>query len=134
MTLSKPVSDFRGVALCLHLSATGQTCFRVVLWHNDRELSVTLFEALDDHDVVAEWKQWASYFHLPKFVEREAGMLEGAEKHLGGLVLGRRTRLRRRGAAVSRRRPKAPLRRKAATTYTMQKFQTRILVNVLETP
>ena len=73
---------------------------------------MTLQEALDDHDIVADWHAWAKYFGLPKLVEREPGALEGCGEAIGAIVTGRGSKLRRRGAALSKRRPRILQRRK----------------------
>ena len=113
MHIGLPTASYQGVVLALETSASGRAFYRVKLWHpNDRELNVSLFEALESTDVVAEWKRWAEYFGLPKFIEREPGRLEGAERQIGQVKLGRANGLRRRGAAMSKRRPRVLSRRK----------------------
>ncbi len=112
MRLRLPTRAYRGVALSLDETPTGRAIYRVSLWHNDRDFRITLQEALDDRDIVAQWKSWASYFGLPKFIERTPGQLEGAEIRLGQLAIGAARVQRRRGAAISKRRGRLPLRRK----------------------
>ncbi len=112
MRVGIPALAYQGVVLSLLVSPAGHSLYRIGLRHNDPDLCVTLREAQDDGDIVAEWKHWARIFALPKFIEREPGLLEGGEPMLGALTLGRGLRLRRRGAALSKRRPRAPLRRK----------------------
>ena len=112
MNIDVPSRAYRGVVLTLDASVCGQSLYRISLWHHDADLVVTLAEASHDCDIVAEWKGWAKFFCLPKFVERDPGRLEGAEATLGALTLGRCERLRRRGATLSKRRPRALLRRK----------------------
>jgi hypothetical protein len=112
MKVGVPAANYRGVVLSLVDLADGRVFYRIALCHRDPDLNITLHEAHDDRDIVAEWKFWAKRFCLPKFIEREPGRLEGAERMLGPLTLGRRGQNRRRGAALSKRRPRAPLRRK----------------------
>ena len=115
MKVGVPAATYRGVVLSLVDLPSGQTFYRVRLAHRDPDLDVTLHEARDDRDIVAEWKFWARRFLLPKFIEREPGNLEGAERMIGAVTLGRGATRRRRGATLSKRRPRLPLRRKPAT-------------------
>ncbi len=103
---------YRGVVLTLDRDAAGHDAFRLSLWHPDRDFSVTLDEAGDDSNIVANWKAWAAYLGLPKFVERQPGQLEGAERRLGSLALGTARVLRRRGGTIAKRRGRLSLRRK----------------------
>ena len=103
---------YRGVVLTLDRDEAGRDAFRVSLWHPDRDFSVTLDEASDDSNIVASWKAWAAYLGLPKFIERQPGQLEGAERRLGALALGSARVLRRRGGTIAKRRGRQPLRRK----------------------
>lgn len=112
MKVGVPASNYRGVVLSLEDQPVGQTLYRIRLAHRDPDLDVTLHEARDDRDIVAEWKFWARRFLLPKFIEREPGHLEGAERMLGAVTLGRGGIRRRRGATLTKRRPRMPLRRK----------------------
>jgi hypothetical protein len=66
-----------------------------------------------DDDIVAEWKYYAAYFGLPKYIERQPGELEGADLRLGRVTLGRARPQRRRGAVITKRRPRILTRRKA---------------------
>ena len=98
--------------LTLDRDEAGRDAFRLLLWHPDRDFSVTLDEASDDSNIVASWKAWAAYLGLPKFIERQPGQLEGAERRLGALALGSARVLRRRGGTIAKRRGRQPLRRK----------------------
>ena len=113
MKLDVPARAYRGVLLSLDATASGEAVFRLRLLHRDPDLAVTLCEALDDRDIVADWTSWARFFGLPKLVERKRGEIECAEATCGGVWLGRAWKLRRRNATLSKRRPKAAMRRKS---------------------
>ena len=120
MHIGLATSAYSGIVLALETSASGRDFYRVKLWHpNDPDLTIALFEAFDSADVVAEWKRWAQYFSLPKFIEREAGKLEGAEQQIGQVMLGRAGVLRRRGATMTKRRPRVLARRKPPMRLTL---------------
>ena len=113
MRIGLATSAYKGVVLALESGDLGRDFYRVKLWHpHDQDLTISLFEAFDSADVVAEWKRWAQYFGLPKFIEREAGRLEGEERQIGQVKLGTAAALRRRGATMSKRRPRVLARRK----------------------
>ena len=59
MKLGVPAPNYKGVVLALLATDSGQSFYRVSLAHRDPDLSVTLHEAHDDSDIVAEWKFWA---------------------------------------------------------------------------
>jgi hypothetical protein len=112
MRIGIAASAYRGVALSLGSTRSGTTFYRVSLVHRDPDLGVELYAARHDRDVVAEWRAWATYFALPKLVEREPGRFETAEIQLGAVAIGHGLKLRRRGAALSKRRPRIRLRRR----------------------
>ena len=111
MRIGVAASAYRGVALSLDTTRSGATFYRVSLVHRDPDLGVELYTARHDHEVVAEWRAWASYFALPKLIERAPGRFETAEAQLGAVAIGQGPRLRRRGAALSKRRPRIRWRR-----------------------
>jgi len=112
MRLRLPTRAYRGVVLSLGEAVSGKVFYRISLWHADPDFTITLEEATDDRDIVAEWKSWAAHFALPKFIERSPGQLEGAETRLGAVAIGAARPSRRRGASISKRRGRLPLRRK----------------------
>jgi hypothetical protein len=124
MRIGLATSAYKGVVLALESGDTGRDFYRVKLSHpHDPDLTIALFEAFDSADVVAEWKRWAQYFSLPKFIEREAGRLEGAERQIGQVKLGTAAILRRRGATMSKRRPRVLARRKPPMANSFAGFQ-----------
>jgi hypothetical protein len=112
MRIGVAASAYRGVALSLDTTRSGATFYRVSLVHRDPDLGVELYTARHDHEVVAEWRAWAGYFALPKLIEREPGRFETAEARLGAVAVGHGPKLRRRGAALSKRRPRIRWRRR----------------------
>jgi hypothetical protein len=112
MRIGLMASAYRGVALSLVPTKAGGTGYRVSLVHRDRDLDIELHAALDEADGLAMWRDWATYFALPKLVERAPDCFETAAASLGALTLGPRPKLRRRGATLSKRRPSIRLRRR----------------------
>ena len=112
MQVGVPVSAYHGIVLSLTGDAFGRPFYKLSLRHADPDLSVELLQTHADDDIVAEWKYYAAFFGLPKFIERQPGELEGADLRLGRVTLGRARPQRRRGAAVSKRRPRVLTRRK----------------------
>ena len=72
------------------------------LVHRDSDLSVVLDEALDDADIIADWRLWARVLGRPALVEREIGQFEAA--------VGRSPKPSRASGALTRR--KRPLKRR----------------------
>ena len=103
MRVAVPVRAYRGVALSLLPDAAGGLSYRLDLLHADDDLSVTLDQAPDDRDILADWRLWSRFFGLPALVERETGLVEAADARLGGVVLN---------AAAARRAPRGRLRRR----------------------
>ncbi len=92
------------------------------LLHCDRDLDVELHTALDEAEALGVWGQWAGYFALPRLVERAPDCFEIAAAPLGALTIGPRPALRRRGAALSKRRPSIRLRRRLPRPRAMIVF------------
>lgn len=112
MRVAVPVHAYRGVALSLLSDAAGGLSYRLDLVHADDDLSVTLDQAADDRDILADWRLWSRFFRLPALVEREAGLIEAADARFGGLVLGEAAATRRAPRGRSQRRPMFLKRRK----------------------
>lgn len=113
MRVAVPVRAYRGVALALLPDARGGLSYRLDLLHADDELSVTLDQAPDDRDILADWRLWSRFFRLPALVERETGLIEAADPRLGGVVLGAAAAARRASRGRLRRRPMFLKRRKS---------------------
>ncbi|MDB5508247.1 MAG: hypothetical protein JWL93_716 [Hyphomicrobiales bacterium] len=117
MRLDIPCSSFRGVVLSM--DGVDDPVFTIRLDHQDPELSVVVHEAGDDADVIAQWRAWSKLTGLPKFLEREAGVLVDADEELGALRTGRAPAPRRRGAVAVKRRPRFLTRRRMGERQRM---------------
>jgi Family of unknown function (DUF6101) len=104
MRLAVPVETYRGVILTCE-ETVGQHLYCVTLVHRDPEFSVVLHHSEDWMDVLSIWQAWARYFGRPAIYD-EAEM---GEEELRAEVL---LRPRRRGAALSKRRPRILKRRR----------------------
>lgn len=114
MKLDIPARAYRGVSLSIIPDRNERPVYRISLQHADADLAIVLFEAIDDHDVVAVWKSWAQYFALPKLLERRPGEFEGETQYIGATAMGARPQWRRRGGLLAQRKPKLLNRRRAA--------------------
>ncbi len=103
MRLAVPVRAYRGVALMLRPDADGALPYCLHLLHRDSELSVTLDQAADDSDIVADWRLWSRFFRLPALVERRPGSVVEADASLGALLLGDHALERRASRFASKR-------------------------------
>jgi len=121
MTIALPTHAFRGVSLRLAAARADGFGYELKLIHRDGDLSVTLCEADDDLDIVAEWKAWSKFFGLPRLVERELGRDEPDEPHLGA-TLARQPAPRRRGRWIAARRPRFLTRRKVGRREMARKL------------
>jgi hypothetical protein len=79
MHLALAVSAYQGVALCLQPGVGEAVVYQVRLVHPDPELTVVLDEALDDRNIIADWRLWSRVLNLPALVERTVGHYETAE-------------------------------------------------------
>ena len=109
MRLSLAVATYRGVALCLRPGQDGRLIHQVRLIHRDHDLSVLLDEALDDRDIIADWRLWARVLGRPALVERDAGLFETisaepAATEAGGALNRRKRPLKRRPKILARRK------------------------------
>ena len=75
------------------------------LEHRDPGLSVPLYEALDNDDVVAEWQLWARVLGRPLLIAELDGTLREPFRQMGTLRVGAVAPRRRRRNAIKRRRP-----------------------------
>lgn len=107
MRLKVPAHAYRGVALRLRLSASGESFQELLLAHSDPDLCVVLDQRPDGQDLRKDWLLWAAYFGVPALVERHEGNLLAAGPALGeaypfarrrgcGLAHDRRGRFARR--------------------------------------
>jgi hypothetical protein len=117
MSLSLPVSAFRGVAIRLWLNEADKipNAIAVVLEHGDPALSLPLFSSTASDDILAEWQTWGRVLGLPLLVVEADGSLREPFARLGPLRVDPPTPRRRRRSAIARRRPIRILRRRAGT-------------------
>jgi len=115
MTLSLPVSAFRGIAIRLLLEEPDQvpSSIAVVLEHSDPALSLSLFCSAVSDDILAVWQSWGRVLGLPLLVAEADGSLREPFARLGAIRIEPPTSRRRRRNAIARRRPFRVLRRRA---------------------
>ncbi len=114
MKITHPLHSYRGVAIrILQGASEAEDHIAVVLSHKDGALEVSLYEAEDDSDVIAEWRKWGNALGLPLLMEGADGHLVAAENRLGEVAV-EHPRPRRRGSFLSTRRPRFLIRRRAA--------------------
>lgn len=112
MRVTLPVSSYRGIVIRITPGMSeAEDRVSVVLAHTDRELDITLFDAADDSDVIAEWRLWGSALNLPLLMEGLDGHIVAAENRLGDLVIDR-VRPRRRHSFLAARRTRFASRRR----------------------
>jgi hypothetical protein len=115
MALNLPVAAFRGVAIRLNFGEAEETpnAIAVVLEHVDPALSLPLFAATENDDIVAEWQSWGRVLGLPLLVAETDGSLREPFARLGAFLrIEAPTWRRRRRSAVARRRPTRLMRRR----------------------
>ena len=118
MALRLPISAYRGVTLRLRAGGDGppgdglSDLLEVTLEHRDPGLSVPLYTAHDNDDVVAEWQLWARVLGAPLLIAELDGTLRTAFPQMGTLRVAAVAPRRRRRNAVRRRRPSILLRRR----------------------
>jgi len=116
MTLSLPVSAFRGIAIrLLQEPEKVPSSIAVVLEHVDPALSLPLFSSTSSDDILAEWQAWGRVFGLPLLVTEADGSSREPFARLGALRIEPPTLRRRRRNAIARRRPFRVLRRRPAS-------------------
>jgi hypothetical protein len=120
MRLGLQCSAYRGVVLTL-AGAPDEPRFIVRLDHADAELSVILADTEDDSEIVALWRSFAAQTGLPRFLEREPGVLEATDVRIGDVVIGPAPVMRRRGAVALLRRPRFLTRRRMGERRLMKR-------------
>jgi hypothetical protein len=111
MAIRVASSAYRGVALQITGLEDGRFHYEVKLLHRDPDLSVPLDQGDDQAAAEAQWRDWVGFLGLPAFVGRtESGVVQ---VNIDGVDLARRLPSpRRRGRAVTSRRPRFLTRRK----------------------
>ena len=115
MAVNLPVTAFLGVSLrAPSLQNEREGAIAIVLEHRDRALSLPLFSAPDDGDVLADWQLWGRVLALPLLVADDNGALHTPFAQLGRVRVGPSAPRRRRRNAIRKRRPSILLRRRPA--------------------
>jgi Family of unknown function (DUF6101) len=117
MAVRLPMSAFLGIALRLEPAGAGAEAgtsdlISVSLEHRDPALTVPLYSAHDNDDVVAEWQLWARILGRPLLIADLDGTLRQPFRQMGTLRVGKVAPRRRRRNAIKRRRPSILLRRR----------------------
>lgn len=121
ISLTIPFSHFRGVSVAVDFGKEGRIAgARVILVHRDKALEVELFHAVDDLDVIAEWRGWGRDLGLPLLMRLEDGD-EAAGKAVGALRMAS-AGARRPLQANLRRRPLIARRRGAGLERDLPVF------------
>lgn len=103
LTLKVPLDCYRGVAVDVRVAAAGTLAsVAVVLAHADPDLEVVLYDAVDDHDLLAVWRGWGAKLGLPLLMRTETGDVD-AYPRIGALALGTPGPRRARRAFLRRR-------------------------------
>jgi hypothetical protein len=116
MAVQVPVTAFLGVTLRL-VPSDGEApdVIAVSLEHRDPALSVPLYSACDNDDVVAEWQLWGRVLRLPLLIADLDGSLREPFRRVGDVRVGMSAPRRRRRTALKARRPSILLRRRPGT-------------------
>jgi hypothetical protein len=113
MAVNVAVDTFLGVAVRVVPGTGGAppgVC--VSLEHRDPGLSVPLYFASNNDEVVAEWQLWARVLGLPLLLADAAGTLREPFRRIGAVRVWVVAPRRRRRNAISRRRPSFLMRRR----------------------
>jgi len=112
-TVTLPVRHYRGVAVRMEAREEDAGILTVILElnHADPRLSVTLAEAEDPGDIVADWQAWARSLAMPMYVVEADGSLTEPIPHAGAVTIATPAP-RRRHSFFAARRPRFLARRK----------------------
>jgi hypothetical protein len=128
MHVTLPVSSYRGIVIRIVPGMSeAEDRVSVVLAHWDRDLDITLFDAADDTDVIAEWRLWGSALNLPLLMEGLDGHVVAAENRLGDVIVDR-PRPRRRHSFLAARRTRFASRRRMGRVADAGLFQNELSI------
>lgn len=96
-SVNVPTDSYRGVVL----QAAADGSYRILIRHVDPGLDVTLAEAPDDAEVIADWRHYGRITGLPLLVEDCEGRLQVVEE-----ARPARPAERRYGSPLKQRRPR----------------------------
>ncbi len=133
MRVTIPINRYNGIAVRLPNLAESRRAFQIMLVHPDPDLCVALYESPNPLMVDAAISEWTQYFGLPALedasyapdsnlaVEEGEPCAPPKETPLlvHGLAMGPARSVRRRGASLSKRRPRLYARRKAGEASRM---------------
>ncbi len=105
MHLAVPIHGYEGVVLTFEEDGDQRLC-RIALVHRDPEFTVELHRSPDSPSVLAIWRNWADFFAKPALYR---DMANAGQRQLLGFA---RSRPRRRGQALGKRRPRFLKRRR----------------------
>jgi hypothetical protein len=115
MAVNLPVTAFLGISLrSVPPQEEHAGAIAIVLEHRDGALSLPLFTAPNDGDVLADWQLWARVLALPLLIADDSGALHTPFAQLGKVRVGAATPRRRRRNVIKKRRPSILLRRRPA--------------------
>jgi hypothetical protein len=112
MSVGVPVCEFRGLTLrVVSFADGGPKAVAIVLEHRDPSLSLPLYVAERDEDLVMICKAWSRVLRLPLLTEayRRPGK---RVVRVGKVLAGESAQRRRRRATIKQRRPSILMRRK----------------------
>jgi hypothetical protein len=113
MAFNLPLASYLGVALRIEPPVgTAAGAFVLMLEHRDSALSLPLFRADDNIDVVAEWQSWARVLKLPLLIAEPDGRLREPFGRIGAVRVAAPHLRRRKHSTLRARRPSIFLRRK----------------------
>ncbi len=107
--VSVPLKSYRGILLTDAAGAPEGVALR--LDHANRDLTVPLYEAADDEEVIADWQAWAQALGRPLLIADADGAIHEAQPRLGALRI-QRPKARRVNKFFAERRPRFLTRRK----------------------
>lgn len=106
-----PISSFRGIAVRMQPTDSGDLAVLVELNHLDPSLSQTLMAADDLVDVAADWKAWSRCLGLPMLLIEADGSITRPVTTLGPIEVAT-PKPRRMHSYFASRRPRFLARRK----------------------
>lgn len=112
LTVTLPLSAYRGVAVRMEPADEGDILVIVELSHRDPALSLPLVIADDPADVAADWQAWSRALGLPLLLVEADGSVTQPVERMGKVEIAM-ARPRRRHSFFAGRRPRFLVRRKA---------------------
>lgn len=111
LTVTLPLSAYRGVAVRMEPADEGDIRVIVELLHRDPALSLPLVIADDPADIAADWQAWGRALRLPLLLMEADGSVTEPVRRMGKVEITL-PRPRRRHSYFAARRPRFLVRRK----------------------